>query len=141
MKLSTVLYIVGLSSLAAAAPQEDEPELPGFTPRPLPSFSRGPIPSFSRGPLPSVLPPRPSGSGRPPLPSGPAVPPRPSGSGRPPVPSGPALPPRPSGSALPPVVSPPVRPSRTRSFVISVRPTRSVGLPPRPTPGEDEDEE
>ncbi|KAF2034971.1 hypothetical protein EK21DRAFT_107601 [Setomelanomma holmii] len=113
MKLSTVLYIVGLSSLGAAAPLEDEePAVPV-----LPSFSRAPVPSFSRAPLPS-------------------------------------LPPRPSGTGKPPVFTPPARPSRTRSFVISVRPTppvgtapvpsvrpsrtRSIGLPPKPTPGEDD---
>ncbi|CAG5156710.1 uncharacterized protein ALTATR162_LOCUS4507 [Alternaria atra] len=81
MKVSTILYLMGITSLVSAAPQEDDkpevPAFPSFSRRPVPSYSRVPLPSFSRGPipLPTALPPFPTGA--PPRPTG-GLPPRPS---------------------------------------------------------------
>ncbi|KAF1837563.1 hypothetical protein BDW02DRAFT_118095 [Decorospora gaudefroyi] len=119
MKLSTVLYVMGMSSLVAATPQEEnEPEAPalpsGFPPLPsfvVPTGGFPPRPSVSRVPRPSVSPvPRPSMS-------------------RSFVTSvRPTPPPRPTRSAIPRPSFPP-------------RPTRSVGIPARPTPTPDEGDE
>ncbi|KAF2706580.1 hypothetical protein K504DRAFT_59416 [Pleomassaria siparia CBS 279.74] len=138
MKLTTVLYIMGASSLVAGAPQDDEePEeslFPSFSrPTILPSFS---VPSRSARPTPTGSPPIPtlSFSGLPSF----------SRPGFPsftisirPTPSKPSVKPSPSIKPTPPVLP-----------TLSVKPTKSGRpswtSPPKPTPtddGDDDDDE